>query len=53
MIKNFGYHLIEESDSLLLAISGGIDSMVMLDIIVKIKNNRAGMGFIGLSIIFY
>ena len=38
MIKNFGYHLIEESDSLLLAISGGIDSMVMLDIIVKIKN---------------
>ena len=38
MIKNFGYHLIEESDSLLLAISGGIDSMVLLDIIVKIKN---------------
>lgn len=37
MIKNFGYHLIEENDSLLLAVSGGIDSMVMLDIIFKLK----------------
>lgn len=37
MIKNFGSHLIETGDSLLLAISGGIDSMVLLDIIAKLK----------------
>jgi len=37
MIKNFGSHLIEPGDSLLLAISGGIDSMVLLDMIVKLK----------------
>lgn len=38
MIKNFGIDLIENHDSLLLAISGGIDSMVMLDIVNKLKN---------------
>ncbi|MDT8337227.1 MAG: tRNA lysidine(34) synthetase TilS [Candidatus Izemoplasmatales bacterium] len=37
MIKNFGSHLIVQNDSLLLAISGGIDSMVLLDLIVKLK----------------
>jgi tRNA(Ile)-lysidine synthetase-like protein len=37
MIRNFGYHLIEENDSLLLAISGGIDSMVLLHMINELK----------------
>lgn len=37
MIKGFNKKLIKSKDSLLLAISGGIDSMVMLDIIVKLK----------------
>ena len=38
MIKGFNKKLIENNDSLLLALSGGIDSMVMLDIIEKLKN---------------
>ncbi|MFA7076281.1 MAG: tRNA lysidine(34) synthetase TilS [Candidatus Izemoplasmatales bacterium] len=37
MIQNFGNNLIKKNDSLLLAVSGGIDSMVMLDIIYKMK----------------
>lgn len=37
MIKGFNKNLIHQNDSLLLAVSGGIDSMVMLDIIVKLK----------------
>jgi tRNA(Ile)-lysidine synthetase-like protein len=39
MVKNFNLNLIKKSDSLLLAVSGGIDSMVMLDIINKMKSN--------------
>ena len=37
MIRNFGYHLIEENDHLLLAISGGVDSMVLLHMINNLK----------------
>ena len=37
MLNRFRFDLIEENDSLLLAISGGIDSMVLLDIIIKLK----------------
>jgi len=37
MMENFNYDLIKENDSLLLAISGGIDSMVLLDILNKLK----------------
>jgi tRNA(Ile)-lysidine synthetase-like protein len=36
-LKNFIRSLIQPNDSLLLAISGGIDSMVMLDYIFNIK----------------
>lgn len=37
MLNRFRFDLIKKNDSLLLAISGGIDSMVLLDIIVKLK----------------
>ncbi len=36
MLKNFHSNLIEKTDNLLLAISGGIDSMVLLDIIYNL-----------------
>jgi len=37
MVEKFNYNLIEKDDSLLLAISGGIDSMVLLSIINNLK----------------
>ena len=36
MLKNFNTKLINKSDNLLLAVSGGIDSMVMLHVIHKL-----------------
>ncbi|MDD3130118.1 MAG: tRNA lysidine(34) synthetase TilS [Candidatus Izemoplasmatales bacterium] len=38
MIENFKINLIDKNDSLLLGISGGIDSMVLFDIILKLKD---------------
>lgn len=37
MLDNFNTSLIEENDSLLLAVSGGIDSMVMLHYLNEVK----------------
>jgi len=37
MLENFNYNLVQKNDSLLLAVSGGIDSMVLLDILNKMK----------------
>ncbi len=39
MLKQFNIDLIDKNDSLLLAISGGIDSMVMLDYFIKLKDS--------------
>lgn len=39
MLKNFNMNLIKETDSLVVAVSGGIDSMVLLDYLNKIKNS--------------
>jgi tRNA(Ile)-lysidine synthetase-like protein len=38
MVENFNYNLIKKNDSLLLAVSGGIDSMVLLAIVNGLKN---------------
>lgn len=38
MVEKFNYDLIEKDESLLLAISGGIDSMVLLSIINGLRN---------------
>lgn len=40
MLKNFNKTLIQENDSLLIAVSGGIDSMVMLHNIYKLSKER-------------
>ena len=34
------YHLIETNDKLVLGVSGGPDSISMLDILFKIKQNK-------------
>ncbi len=39
MLENFNMNLIKENDSLVVAVSGGIDSMVLLDYLNKIKNS--------------
>lgn len=39
MLKQFNRGLIDKDDSLLLAISGGIDSMVMLDYFINLKDS--------------
>ena len=39
MLKQFNIGLIDKDDSLLLAISGGIDSMVMLDYFINLKDS--------------
>ena len=39
MLEKFNINLINKNDSLLLAVSGGIDSMVMLDYLTKLKNS--------------
>ncbi len=38
MLKNFNQNLIEKKAKLILAISGGIDSMVLFDYLVKLKD---------------
>jgi tRNA(Ile)-lysidine synthetase-like protein len=38
MLNSFNKNLIKNNDTLILAISGGIDSMVMLDHFIKLKN---------------
>lgn len=40
MLNNFNINLIKENDFLLLAVSGGIDSMVMLHYINEVKKNH-------------
>lgn len=37
MLKSFNKNLIKENETLILAVSGGIDSMVMLDHFIKLK----------------
>ncbi|QWB99916.1 tRNA lysidine(34) synthetase TilS [Mycoplasmatota bacterium] len=39
MIKNFNNNLIEKGDHLVLSVSGGLDSMVLLDYIYKLKKD--------------
>ncbi|MCF7924351.1 MAG: tRNA lysidine(34) synthetase TilS [Candidatus Izimaplasma sp.] len=39
MLKNFNENLIKKNDKLVLAVSGGVDSMVMLDYLAKLIND--------------
>ena len=39
MLKNFNENLINKNDKLILAVSGGIDSMVLFDYLVKLKSD--------------